>query len=87
MRHDYNEMKEQSHLEILKQRDLVLRNSISRMEWEGWPWIMSNKTTQIVFKSWEQQTEMFSSKHTATVTVNVPYCMTTNNDLWAKSSP
>lgn len=73
MRHDYNEMQEQSLLEMLKQRYLVLQNSISRKKREGWPWIMFNKTTQIVHKSWEQQTEVFSSNRTEMVTVKVLY--------------
>lgn len=69
MRHDYNEMQKQSLLEMLKQRYLVLRNNIRRKEREGWPWIMFNKTTEIVHKSREQQTQVFSSKHCEIVTV------------------
>lgn len=71
-------MQEQSFLEMLKQRHIVLRNHISRKEREGWPWIMFNKTTQIVHKSWEKQAEMFSSKHTEIATGKVLYRMTTN---------
>jgi len=86
MRHDYNEMQVQSLLEMLKQRYLVLRNSISVKESKGWRWITFNKITQIFHKSWEQ-TEVFSSNHTEMVTVKVLYCMTTKNGLWVDSSP
>lgn len=80
-------MQEQSFLEMLKTRHIVLRNYISRQEREGWPWIIFDKITQIVHRNWEKQAEGFSWKHTETPTGKVLYHMTTNHSLWVDSSP